>query len=1718
MPASETIRISVPTAGTVQQIPSAAGVQVEFGFDQSKALFERAGVDLTVKVEGRGEVVLQNFFAVGDQALPTFVLPDGTQVAAADLLHSIDPNFDISTADGPAASSAPSGGGTSYNDATGDLLGGVDRLGSLGADQWDGGRDRFTAQVSDGGDAGDFTPATPVPPVDPDFPKNILAQARAVAYLNKEGDDASAGEYSYSFRPAFAVPLSGGNLAPASSAPAADPVLAACSAGEGDFFTTAWVNGELVITLTAAGKQWMLDNAGEDLVGYFRIQDPGDAGKTYVLQAVFAASEDFDSSTTPWNAYYDSSASVFGETHQGVNPNESTGYDVTTTNKNDILRFSGDMENASLDARAGNDTLSVSGVVKNSDINMGPGTDTALIDGQLLVDNGTHTVTMDKGSFTVNAKGDAQSGGFVTGAGVKLTVDGNEADIAFNADRSVGFGPTAPAMGLSVTEKAEANIGGRNVSATAQAASVGYASGVYLRNEASVTLDVAEKFIASASTQEGQARGLDMRGNTRLDMEVGGDAVIAGDAAGGWAFGAQIIGGEANMRVGGDLTISADTRKGAGVAYGLNVSNSANLTAEADGAVNIAARAFGGSSFGLYASGGTADMRAASLAVEAEGRDVLGVFSQFASSNINAETTGDIDISLAATGTATGLQAYQGAIDLVGKNIRVDVDAEGDAKGVLIERADGGSVTLESAKTLSLDVTSASGAAHGIHNERNANVTLRSGESMEIKATAESAAAYGMYAAAKGVNRIEGSEDGLKLDITAQGKTASYAMLAESNGKNIIEGKGGNDTVTITGDVYGWRSGENYGNSISTGAGDDSVQINGAATGLLANLGAGDDTLAVTGVVSNSRVIAGEGSDSVTVNGRVVSGSVISLGNNISGADSLNDGGNSLAIANSDASTALSALDHSTVYGAADKDVISINSAAGYGLTAGYVYTGDGDDVVNIASGNTAMRQNSAVVLGNGNQTVNVAAVTGRGLENSTINGAGTTGDKDITVTGGTAGAAVMIGSILTGSGDDIIRIYGNAPISWYSADSWTATGATINGGTGSDTILVNVYEDGTKNTNTTQGISGTIVLDADDIGDKVAIYANGQGASATIRMGGGTDTLSIESRDGVGLYGTVFLGGGTDEMTVLSANGIAVANSVICAGKAGAGSYLEAAAADAEGDRYIFDGLQYAFRSTQLYAGSGNDLIEIKSGWLDTSGLIHLGGGNDTLKLSSAGQGTNGLHIDGRGDAIGDVYEINAAGGGLYGSGLYAGNGDDSIVINSSSNAAVAGGSTIDAGGGDNTISLTGQTGLAGGSTLNIGTGDDVVTITASKFQGLLESRLNSTGGNDTISIQGNGYAGAQLSTLTFTGAGRTELNISATGSGSPAMLASRIDASGADGGITVNLEGTYAMRSDYRASSGLDSNYLIGGSKLGDEFGDVFTIKGDLAQGQYSSSEFIQNIISTGHGNDTVDITGNLSGARVAATAANAASVASGDTLYCNVITMNEGDDDTRISGNVAGTVIGLGTSIDGADTLGVNDENRLSIGGSLTNSAVYGDAGHDHVTVSGKISGSVIDLGAGNDCLSIGDTLGAGSQIHGGSGYDTLNLDAFSAKFAGGEFSLGDLGGMVRGFEHIDLTGDHASVLNVNLGDLFAWNDDMDGLLGGLSHSSGADLSSELTAGRYITIAGNSADTVKLDSGISDAGSMVSDGMHSYNVYSYNEGGNTHYLLIQQDIIVA
>ncbi len=66
--------------------------------------------------------------------MPNFVLADGTEVRSAEYLKAAD--LDLATAAGPHDSSPASGGEGVYNDDTGQLVGGVERLGSLVTTQW----------------------------------------------------------------------------------------------------------------------------------------------------------------------------------------------------------------------------------------------------------------------------------------------------------------------------------------------------------------------------------------------------------------------------------------------------------------------------------------------------------------------------------------------------------------------------------------------------------------------------------------------------------------------------------------------------------------------------------------------------------------------------------------------------------------------------------------------------------------------------------------------------------------------------------------------------------------------------------------------------------------------------------------------------------------------------------------------------------------------------------------------------------------------------------------------------------------------------------------------------------------------------------------------------------------------------------------------------------------------------------------------------------------------------------------------------------------------------------------------------------------------------------------------------------------------------------------------------------------------------------------------
>ena len=133
-PIRQTVVVPKPDAGANVTVDSSAGGQLQLGFDPSIATPARSGNDLTFNLEGGGNVTVRDFFAVGDESLPSLRLPDGTIVASTDFFSGS--GLDMTTAAGPGGGATGSSGAGEYADDAGNLIGGVDRFGSLGTDFW----------------------------------------------------------------------------------------------------------------------------------------------------------------------------------------------------------------------------------------------------------------------------------------------------------------------------------------------------------------------------------------------------------------------------------------------------------------------------------------------------------------------------------------------------------------------------------------------------------------------------------------------------------------------------------------------------------------------------------------------------------------------------------------------------------------------------------------------------------------------------------------------------------------------------------------------------------------------------------------------------------------------------------------------------------------------------------------------------------------------------------------------------------------------------------------------------------------------------------------------------------------------------------------------------------------------------------------------------------------------------------------------------------------------------------------------------------------------------------------------------------------------------------------------------------------------------------------------------------------------------------------------
>lgn len=133
---THTLTVARPSGGETLVFGSAPNGTVNLPFDPAEATASRAENSLVFTFGHGGKIVLNGFFAVGDEKLPDLALPDGNVVATTDFFAGS--NLDLSTAAGPYSSSSPvtSSGVGEYGDSAGDLLSGVDRLGSLGTHYW----------------------------------------------------------------------------------------------------------------------------------------------------------------------------------------------------------------------------------------------------------------------------------------------------------------------------------------------------------------------------------------------------------------------------------------------------------------------------------------------------------------------------------------------------------------------------------------------------------------------------------------------------------------------------------------------------------------------------------------------------------------------------------------------------------------------------------------------------------------------------------------------------------------------------------------------------------------------------------------------------------------------------------------------------------------------------------------------------------------------------------------------------------------------------------------------------------------------------------------------------------------------------------------------------------------------------------------------------------------------------------------------------------------------------------------------------------------------------------------------------------------------------------------------------------------------------------------------------------------------------------------------
>jgi hypothetical protein len=587
----------------------------------------------------------------------------------------------------------------------------------------------------------------------------------------------------------------------------------------------------------------------------------------------------------------------------------------------------------------------------------------------------------------------------------------------------------------------------------------------------------------------------------------------------------------------------------------------------------------------------------------------------------------------------------------------------------------------------------------------------------------------------------------------------------------IIAGGSGGNTFTVTNTSNFW-----HGTLLSTGAGNDTVNVK-ATTGALAvyNPG-GQDSVSIATAFANFHgpvqtingpvTVYGPGATSLTVDdsvdtiGRAATLSDVAIGGGRVGTIT---GLGPATISWIPTSSASGGVTDLTVKGGSGGNTFNVTNTSTF-LTSTTLNTGTGGDTVNVSGTTGALNvvnpagQDSVFVGGNGSALgggnvqgiTGAVSVSGAGATDLVVDDGGDTTGRTATlsdgaITGLAPAAISWTPTVLLSGGVTRLRVFGGSGGNTFTVTSTStfATGATYLFTAGNDVVNVK---------GTTGGLSvvsrgGLNRVYVGSTGS--ALGGNVQGINgAVIASGPGAIVLTVDdSGDATGRTPT--LSDGT--LTGLAPATISWTPTSTASG----GVVTLSVYGGSGGNTFTVTNTSKLYASTALITGTGNDVVNVQG----TTGALYVvnPGGQDSVYVDSNGSapggnvqgikgnvfvygaGATSLLVDDRGDTtpcnatLSDV----AFAGGRSGTITGLAPADISWIPTGSATGGVTD-LTVFGGSGGNTFTVTNTSAFYGSTTLRTGSGNDTVNVEGTT--GAL--RVFNPGGQDSVYVGSNGSA----------------------------------------------------------------------------------------------------------------------------------------------------------------------------------------------------------------------------------------------------------------------------------------------------------------------------------------------------------------------------------------